>query len=149
MENFIKKKAGLLLLTLGVMICSGCMTSTKKTEWTPAEPVSKPPFIHIVKYPGETLSIISEWYTGNAQNREALADANPNLDYDNMASGSRIFIPENLLKTTKHLTKEYIDAYSQKNKPKVKKEKKKAPAPAPKKPPKKEKDEDFDLIGPK
>jgi len=144
------RKAGMLLLALGavVLICSGCNTTgAGKTEWKPAEPANRPPYIHTVKYPGETLRIISRWYTGDINNWEALADANPNVDYENMIKGSRIFIPENLLKTRDPLTEEFIDSCLQKSKPKVKEEKKK-PVVKPKPRPEK-KDEDFDLIGPK
>ena len=143
------RRAGRLLLLFGAMvfICSGCnLAGTKKIEWKPAEPVNRPPFIHTVKYSGETLSIISEWYTGDVDNWEIIADANPSIDYNNMTPGSRIYIPANLLKTTKPLTEEYIAAYVQKNKPKVKEEKQK-PAPKIETPPKKK--DDFELIGPK
>ena len=146
------KKAGLLLLVLGavVLICNGCISTgakKTKTEWKPAESVSRPPYVHTVKHSGETLRIISKWYTGDVNNWEALADANPNIDYENMVTGSRLFIPENLLKTAEPLTEEFIDAYLQKSKPEVKKTVKKKPVSKPKTRPKK--DEDFDLIGPK
>ena len=144
------KKAGLLLLVLGtiILVCNGCISAgTKKTEWKPAETVNRPPYIHNVQYSGETFRIISKWYTGDVNNWEALADANPNIDYEKLATGSRIFIPENLLKRTEPLTKDFIVSYNQKSKPKVKIEKKKAPVSKPKPSPKK--DEDFDLIGPK
>ena len=144
------KKAEMLLLVMGafVLLFNGCLSigGNKQAEWKPAESVSRPPFIHTVKYPGETLPVISRWYTGNVNNWEALADANPNIDYENMAPGTRIFIPENLLKTTEPLTQAFIDSVNQKSKPVVKEEKKKPvsqPRPQPKK------DEDFDLIGPK
>ena len=143
------RKTGLLLLVLGAMvfIFSGCiLTGKKKTEWKPVEPVNSPPFIHTVKFPGETLRIISQWYTGDVNNWKALAEANPNIDLNNMAMNTRIYIPETLLKTTKQLTKEYIDSYNQKSTPSVK-EKKMEPVSKTQPPPKK--DEDFDLIGPK
>ncbi len=131
-----------------VVLIFGCIsTGSKKKEWKPAESVSSPPYIHTVKYSGETLRIISKWYTGDVNNWEALADANPNIDYESITAGDRIFIPENLLKTTDPLTQEFMDAYLQKSKPKVKEEEKKKPVSEPKPPPKK--DEDFDLIGPK
>ena len=145
------KKAGMLLLVLGavVLICNGCKSlglGTKETEWKPAEPVKSPPYIHTVKYPGETLRIISKWYTGDINNWEALADANPNIDYENMLKGSRIFIPEPLLKRREPLTEDFIASYNKKSKPMVKEEKKK---PVSKPEPQPKKDEDFDLIGPK
>ena len=145
-------KAGLLLLTIGavVLIGNGCNligTNKPKPEWNPADPVNRPPYVHIVKYPGETLPIISRWYTGDINNWEALADANPNIDYEKMSAGSRIFIPESLLKTEEPLSEEYIVSCDQESKPGLKEEEKKTPLSRPKPQPKK--DEDFDLIGPK
>ena len=146
------KKAGLLLLVMGavVLICNGCNligANKTKTEWKPADPVNKPPFVHIVKFPDETLRIISKWYTGDVNNWEALADANPYIDYEKITAGTRIFIPENLLKTTEPLSEEFIVSYNQESKPMVKEEEKKVPVSKPK--PRPQKDEDFDLIGPK
>lgn len=117
------RKTGLFLLALGaiVLIISGCNTgSMKKAEWKPTVPVERQPFIHTVEYSGETLRIISQWYTGDVNNWEALSDANPNIDYNNMAIGSKVYIPENLLKKTDPLTEEFIGAYIQKSKPKAK-----------------------------
>lgn len=149
------RKAGLLLIISAVaLIFNGCNligTEKTKTEWKPADPVSKPPYVHTVKYPGETLRIISKWYTGDADNWEALVDANPYIAHEKMTAGTRVFIPENLLKKTEPLSEEYIAACNQESKPvqeskPIVKEEKKArvkPKPQPKK------DEDFDLIGPK
>lgn len=147
------KKAGMLLFLLGatILFFNGCIStgSTKKTEWKPAKPASKPPYVHTVKYTGETLRIISKWYTGDVNNWESLADANPNIDYENMVKGSRVFIPQNLLRKTEPLTEKFIDSYNKKSKKKIKKEEKKKPVSKPKPAPRPKKDEDFDLIGPK
>ncbi len=144
------RKALFCFLTLMIisLICCGCdMAGKKKAEWKPAEPVNRPPYIHTVSLPGETLQIISEWYTGDIKNWEAIAGANPNFDYDKMTPGSRVFIPQDLLKITEPLTHEYIDEFIQRGKPKIIEEKIEPP-PEPKPPPRK-KNEDFDLIGPK
>lgn len=146
------KKAGMLLLAIGaiILINNGCKsTGTETTEWKPsADSVNKPPYVHIVKYSGETLPILSKWYTGDVKNWEILADANPNIDFEQMIIGSRIFIPEALLKTRDSLTEEYIKIYNEKPKPKEEKIETK-PVSKPKPKPKPKKDEDFDLIGPK
>jgi hypothetical protein len=152
------RKLVLLFLLSGVtlLFCSGCnMVGTKKTEtvFKPVGTVSRPPYVHTVKYPGETLPAISKWYTGDESNWEALAKANPYMDYGKMQAGTRVFIPENLLKTSDPLPENFILDLIQKSKPPeeikpvVKEEKKKAPVSKPKPQPKK--DEDFDLIGPK
>lgn len=133
------RKAGLVVLALGVIVFinSGCNSfGVKKKTWEPIAP-KKAHFVHTVKYPGETLAIISKWYTGDADNWEVLANANPHIDYNKIVPGNEIFIPENLLKTRKPLNKEFIDTYYKKTKPSSKT---KTPV---------EKEEEFDLIGPK
>jgi hypothetical protein len=152
------RKSGLLLLLSGVIFlcCSGCnMTGAKKTEtvFKPVATVSRQPYVHTVKFPGETLRIISKWYTEDENNWEAIAKANPYMDYEKMTEGTRVFIPENLLKTTEPLSEEYISDFIQKSKPieeikpVVKEEEKKVPVSKPR--PRPKNDEDFDLIGPK
>ncbi|NLD36998.1 MAG: hypothetical protein GX654_09020 [Desulfatiglans sp.] len=152
------RKSALLLLLSGVILlfCSGCnLTGAKKTEvvYKPADTVKSPPYVHTVKYPGETLRIISKWYTEDENNWEAIAKANPYMDYEKMPDGARVFIPENLLKTTAPLSEGFISDSIQKSipveeiKPVVKEEEKRPPVLKPKSPTKKA--EDFDLIGPK
>ena len=145
------RKAGMVILALGalVFINSGC-TGVEKKEWKPIAPRITH-FVHTVQYAGETLSIISKWYTGDDKNWEILADANPHIGLEKLATGNKILIPENLLKTRKPLTEKFVDAYYQKNQPKKeptkKRPEKKKPSSKTKTPP--EKKEDFDLFGPK
>jgi hypothetical protein len=140
------RKAGMIVLALGalVFINSGCI-GMKKKEWKPIAP-QKTHFVHTVQYAGETLSIISKWYTGDDKNWEVLADANPHVDFEKLATGNKIFIPENLLKTRKPLTEKFVATYYKKSQPK-KKPKKKKPSSKTETPP--EKKEEFDLFGPK
>lgn len=143
------RKAALLLMLMwaAVSLFSGCIAAdAKKTEWKQAKPASRPPFVHTVKYPGETLPIIAKWYTGDVNNWEALADANPNIDYEHLMTGTGIFIPENLLKKTKPLTKKYLDSKGRNSRPAVKEEKKKPDSKTETRP---GKEEDLDLFGPK
>ena len=56
-------------------------------------------FAHIVTQPDEKFSAIARWYTGNAENREAIAKANPDIDPDFLLVGDEIYIPSSLLKT--------------------------------------------------
>jgi hypothetical protein len=133
------RKGSLAVLALGslVFIYSGCnMIGIKKKEREPSAP-RKAQFVHTVRYSGETLSIISEWYTGDINNWKILANNNPHIDYNKMAAGDKIFIPENLLKTREPMTKKFIDSFYKEKKPASKTET----------PP--ENEEGFDLIGPK
>ena len=127
-----------------LFINSGC-TGIKKKEWKPIAP-QKTHFVHTVQYPGETLDIISKWYTGDDKNWEVLANANPHIDFEKLSTGNKIFIPENLLKTREPLTEKFIDTYYKKSQPEKKPIKKKL-SPKTKTPP--EKKEEFDLFGPK
>ena len=132
------RKSGLVALALGalVFISSGCNMIGMKKERVPAAP-QKIQFVHTVRYSGETLSIISKWYTGDVNNWKILANDNPHVDYNKIATGDRIFIPENLLKTREPLTKEFIDSFYREKKP------------APKTETPREDEEGYDLIGPK
>jgi len=65
---------------------------------TPTEPEARF-YIHRVRWPGETLSIIAQWYTGSWKNWKALSNANPTLDPNQIVIGVNIFIPEDLLKS--------------------------------------------------
>ncbi len=132
------RKSGLVALALGalVFISSGCNMIGMKKERVPAAP-RKIQFVHTVRYSGETLSIISKWYTGDVNNWKILANDNPHVDYNKIATGDRIFIPENLLKTREPLTKEFIDSFYREKKP------------APKTETPREDEEGYDLIGPK
>ena len=141
----------ILLLSIVILMNTGCSLLDKQPSgWKPTTP-QRDHFEHVVKWPGETLRIIAKWYTGDAENWPALADANPQIDYNKIRKGNIIYIPENLLKNKKALPKTFISSYNQKLKPKPKKTTKK-PEPAPKpKPKKKEKNkkDDFELFGPK
>jgi len=71
---------------------------------------------HTVKWSGETLSIISLWYTGDQGNWKALAQTNPNLNPNRIYVGNEILIPAVLLKTQNSLPKEYVDRFYSKAK---------------------------------
>lgn len=98
-------------------------------------------FTHVVKWPGESISIVAGWYTGDVQNWKAIADVNPDINPNRMHEGLKIRIPENMMKTKTAMTKEYVDSYYPK--PKRPPTKSSTPAPA------KEKDEEPVLFGPK
>ena len=76
---------------------------------------------HTVKWSGETLSIISLWYTGDPGNWKAIAQTNPNLNPNRIYVGNEILIPAALLKTQNSFPKEYVDRFyskAKKEKPK-------------------------------
>ena len=116
-----------ILLLLGLLCAvtlSGCATvdkyvqqiSQKLPSWAKGSK-SKPAYhYHTVRYPGETLSIIAEWYTGDVENWPYLVKANSKLDPDNISIGATVLIPKNLLHTSKPMPKEFVEAVANRHK---------------------------------
>lgn len=77
-----------------------------------AEPSAQnsPHYFHTVRWPEETLAIISEWYTGDLENWRILAKANPEVDPDSISVGTQIGIPRNLLHTEKSMPSDFLSA---------------------------------------
>ncbi len=67
-------------------------------------------YIHRVRWAGETLSIIAQWYTGAFKNWKALSNANPTLDLNRIVIGADIFIPEDLLKSHKPMPFSFLSS---------------------------------------
>jgi hypothetical protein len=55
-------------------------------------------YVHVVRWPGETLSLIAHWYTASSYNWREIEKANPGIDPKRIALGNRILIPASLLK---------------------------------------------------
>jgi len=62
-------------------------------------------FVHTVKWSGETLADVAQWYTGEIKNQEQLVDLNPYVNPDKITVGSEVIIPVSLLKTREPLPK--------------------------------------------
>jgi hypothetical protein len=65
-------------------------------------------FIHQVKWPNESLSIIAKWYTGSVMNWKALAEANPEMEPTVIHLGDRIRIPAHMLKTRDPMPEAFV-----------------------------------------
>jgi hypothetical protein len=140
MDNtFSKKLHSWFMLLMLLLVCSGCASSEKVDRVS--EPVKTSYYIHRVKWPGETLSIIAGWYTGDIEKWKALADANPDINANRMVKGNEIRIPESLLKTDKPMPKEYVDSFYRGDK--------KQTAPAKSVPPSPKEQDELELFGPK
>ena len=100
----------LALLVLLIPIFTGCATTTPR-ETTSAGPSSREAsstgvaarnvsagLTHLIRWQGESLSVIAQWYTGSSQNWPAIAEANPTLSPTRLMVGQAVFIPEGLLK---------------------------------------------------
>jgi len=67
--------------------------------------------VHKVRYPGESVSIIAGWYTGDIDNWKILAEVNPGLNPNVINEGMKINIPESMLKKREAMTKEFVDSF--------------------------------------
>lgn len=82
-------------------------------------PEPEPHFVHIVTWPGESLSVISKWYTGRIANWRPIADANPQLDPNRIFIGDTVVIPEELLITRTDMPEEFMTRFTGHSKPSV------------------------------
>lgn len=67
---------------------------------------------HTVRWSGESLSLISKWYTGAHKNWRKLAEANPRIKPNIIKPGDTIWIPPALLKTRKPLPQKVAARYT-------------------------------------
>jgi hypothetical protein len=79
------------------------------TKQMPAKEEAAQYFIHQVKWPNESLSIIAKWYTGSLMNWKALAKANPEMEPTVIHKGDRIRIPVSMLKTRAPMPQQFVD----------------------------------------
>jgi hypothetical protein len=107
----------------------------------PETPTNVTYFIHTVKWPGETVSIIAGWYTGDIQNWKILAEFNPDMDPNVVVTGQTIRIPEHIMTTRNPMTKAYVDSYYPKPHPRTR--------PTTQNNPQEKKDDSPPLYGPK
>jgi hypothetical protein len=91
-------------------------TTTSKKKDQPAQ--SYPPCVHKVRWPGETLSVIAKWYTGDFDNWKALIKANPKLNPNRMLIGTKILIPKKLVKNREPMPQEFLGKFASKRKKK-------------------------------
>lgn len=68
-------------------------------------------FVHTVRWKGETLSIIAEWYTGDSNNWKALANSDSKLNPTLLIAGNQILIPNHLLKTRKPMPDKFVASF--------------------------------------
>lgn len=100
------------------MVISGCVTSSEGERWKPVVRHNGNQ-VHVVKWDDETLPAIARWYSGSADQIETIANANPTLDVDHVRVGDRIFIPQNIRKTRREMSRAFLDTFLSTPPPKV------------------------------
>jgi hypothetical protein len=122
----------------------GAPGSAPQAPGVKAGPPQEPTyFVHTVKWPNESLSIIAAWYTGVIDNWKLLVPVNPELDPNRIYIGNKVRIPEEMLKTREPITQEFVESLVPKPKkaPPAKQKASSGEAPPP--------EPDFKLYGPK
>jgi len=79
---------------------------------------SSTPCVHTVRWSGETLSVIAKWYTGKFENWRALVKVNPKLKPNRIFIGSKILIPEDLVKNREPMPRKFLGKSASKRKKK-------------------------------
>lgn len=94
-------------VVIGVLAFSllGCFP---KSSTPPVDPTLNAPLEHKVAYPGETLGLISVWYTGSVENWRKIAQYNKGLEVTKIRIGDRIMIPPDLVKQRNPLPKKVV-----------------------------------------
>jgi hypothetical protein len=102
---------GTLLALSLLWIVNGCSQTSMRSVpppqdrpvgiQSPAPVTPESPYVHVVRWHGETLSSIAAWYTASWQNWRILARENPEIDPNRIEIGDEIRIPEALLTTRK------------------------------------------------
>ncbi len=134
----------LLIFFMTLFVSNGCIqkqtspadtkqSTPKKNNYSPTKVPEKKKksikqiyYIHVVKWGGESLSMISKWYLGNYKDWKILAKHNPELNPDNIHVGDSVWIPKKSMKTFQQM-----------------------PEPLPNKSTKQKKKKSFELYGPK
>ena len=74
-------------------------------------------YIHKVRWAGETVSIISRWYTGSHSNWKSVALANPDINPNQILVGDDILVPVYLLKTDEPMPQRYLTSFPKQESP--------------------------------
>lgn len=93
---------------LAALLLAGCSTSTQQAPSDTSQtyvsaPVEAPPvptfFVYVVKFRGETLGRIAEWYTGSSDNWRKIARVNSDLSVPNarLKIGREVKIPTEIV----------------------------------------------------
>lgn len=118
-----------LPIFLAFLLCtgSGCKKiahqpdqPSLETATVPASaPVDEPEvnddafLLHIITYPGETLTLIARWYTGDAANWRRIADLNSITSPTALRIGQTIAIPREMLKRNAPMPRSAVEELMQ------------------------------------
>ncbi len=151
MENNCKEKIyrGIVCCLASLSICSGCtpmqkwlqpqhkdMQKNQKIRHPDINKVQKIKlYQYTIRWPGETLSIISKWYTGSVNNWKIIALTNPKIHANSLGIGTILLIPADIVIRHQSMPQTFLIKFKKKR-PNGKQTKKKVPV------------DDLELFGP-
>ena len=118
------------LTLISALVFAGCVPKPKPVSQNaapvpekPIESVAKQPemefqagdraypegyYVHTVRVPSESISIIARWYTGNQKNWVVLAKCNPAIKPNRIFLGNKIKIPRSMVTRSTPLPPEFV-----------------------------------------
>ena len=84
-----------------LLVCREPMSPEFANEYLPTY------YKHTICWSGETLSLISKWYTGRYTNWREIVNHNPEIDPKCIKIGQIIYIPDKMLRTRKALPQKF------------------------------------------
>lgn len=93
---------------------AGCAVFGDKDKGGQADAAREDVFVHTVEWPGETLPMIAQWYTGNKDNWKILAKTSPGIAAERLAVDDQILIPIELMKNNKKMPRDFLSTFSAK-----------------------------------
>jgi hypothetical protein len=64
-----------------------------------------------VQWPGESLSIIAKWYTGDYRNWRPLLDNTPSLAGTRIVVGDRVRIPRSMIRNAAPMPRSFVEGH--------------------------------------
>jgi hypothetical protein len=95
-----------LFLVLLVTLCA-CSLFEKKSNY------GEVPYRHQVRFKGESIGILAEWYTGDVTNWRRVVAINKNIDPQKIEIGDVILIPRDIIIRKEPLTEEFCNLKNQ------------------------------------
>jgi hypothetical protein len=108
-SNVLNFPVSLLLIAFGLLL-SSCSTPSPRPV-----PVEEPEIeyaYHRIKYSGETVAIISAWYTKSAKNWPEIVDSNPKMVPSKLRIGDIVKIPKRLMRRNSSLPQDFVTSFS-------------------------------------
>lgn len=97
------------LLLVGVILTGVSLSGCGVRQPLPPSDYTAPQlFRHEVRFSGETLGIISAWYTGKSGNWKRVIEANPGMKPERIRIGDVVQIPEKILVRRESLPQSFV-----------------------------------------